>query len=61
MRMAGYANRESGHVESVAILWVRLPFRPLDTNVKGYSSNGKTLVLHAGDRGSIPRWSTLVF
>ena len=28
---------------------------PIDT---GCSSNGKTLVLHAGDRGSIPRRST---
>lgn len=26
---AEYANRQSGHVESVAILWVRLPLRSL--------------------------------
>ena len=27
--MAEYANRQSGHVESVAILWVRIPPEPL--------------------------------
>ena len=37
-------------------LWVRVPRLPL--NEMGYWSNGKTLVLHASIRGSIPWWST---
>ncbi len=107
-----YANRQSGHVESVAILWVRLPLWSLTNTIPwsngedawptsrkvlvrfqpgsllttwsvsvwaarrcgkaedrvqfpdgplentGRWSNGKTLGLHPGNRGSIPRRST---
>jgi hypothetical protein len=58
-RMAGYANRKSGEVESLVNLWVRLPPRSLGKNwSQGCWSNGKTPGLQPGDRGSIPRRST---
>ena len=61
--LIGYANRKSGHVESVANLWVRPPPRSLhlDSKIKtGCWSNGTTPALQAGNRGSIPRRSTFV-
>ena len=53
--MAGYGNGESGEVESLVTLWVRLPPRLL---AKGCWSNGTTPGLQPGNRGSTPRPST---
>ena len=56
---AEYANRKSGEVESLVILWVRFPPRSVSTRSRGPTA--KTPARHAGDDGSTPsgitRWS----